>query len=495
MPAADASMESRIRAAAADILAKHRIPGISVAVVKGDDVIFCESFGHADIETQEPLTPDRRQRIASITKTMVGLCTMALVEEGKLQLDTPVTALLPELQFHGPAEAITIKHLLTHTSGIGEAPTRDRLVDIANPDRNAVESPGDFSTLYPDGIVIEVPPGEKWSYCNNGYGLLGEIITRAEGASLQEVMHRRIWQPLGMSATDILDQNDERITSCYHRAPNEDTTAQLTRAGIPVKDQPTVDGLNVRGSFTAEFNQGMRAAGGVQSTLPDMAKYASALLRNAANIVRPATYDQVTARQHGDDDRMVSWGLSLARVPLRVAGERPSEWKQLIGHGGAYFGGWNSHLDVIPDLGIGIIQHMNIMLDEPAPIFRQVIRAVLDAESPRYGPTAADPEVLARAPGTYELPMPGPLTNFRPQTRIGRINIAREGDSLRLESRWGSWKSGAALVPCDPDDPTFFAVQRPEGDPAYLRFDLGEGQRPRLLIDDLTFMYRRPDGA
>lgn len=496
MPSSDAAMEARVRAAAEEVLIQSRIPGLSVGVVKGDDLILCESFGYADIETHEPMTPDRRQRIASITKTMVGLCVMGLVEDGKLHLDDLVTALLPDVAFHGPAETMTLKHLLTHTSGIGEAPTRDRLADTANPDREAVTTPGDFSTLYPDGIVVEVEPGTKHAYCNNGYGLLGEIISRTEQASLQDVMQRRIWDPLGMTSTDILDENDARITTCYHRAPNEDNVFQLTRAGVAIKEQPTVDGLNIRGSFTAEFNQGMRAAGGVQSTIPDMAKYASAFLRRGGGIVRPETFDDMTSAHEGEDRRMVSWGLSVARTPLRIAGEQPSQWRQVLGHGGAYFGGWNSHLDVIPELGIGIVQHMNIMMDEPAPIFRKVIRAVIDAERPAYPDAPVDSGVLQSAPGTYELPMPGPLTNFRPQTRIGRVHVKRDRDSLSIESRWGSWKSPVQLTPCDRDDPAFFAIQRPDADPAYLRFERdANGAVVGLHIDDLTRMNKRPDGA
>ena len=357
-----------------------------------------------------------------------------------------------------------------------------------------MNTPGDFSTLYPNGIVVEVEPGSKWAYCNNGYGLLGEIIVRAEDASLQEVMQRRIWGPLGMTSTDILDQNDERITTCYHRPPNEDNRFQLERAGVVVKDEPTVDGHNIRGKFTADFNQGMRAAGGVQSTVPDMGKYASALLRGGARIVRAETFEAMTASQRGDDGRMVSWGLSIARTPLRVSGERPAAWRTLLGHGGAYFGGWNSHLDVLPEANIGIVQHLNIMMDEPAPVFRRIVRAVLGIEDAPYAEGSTDPGLLAAAPGMYELPMPGPLTNFRPQTRIGRVNVERDGDALVLRSRWGKWKEGVRLTPCDPDDPGFFAIQLSDADPAYVAFDrTPDGRVTGLRLDELATMHRRPD--
>jgi CubicO group peptidase (beta-lactamase class C family) len=492
MAAFDAQAAGRVREAAAEVIGKHHLPGISIGAVAGDELVFCEGFGFADIGSREPLSPERRQRIASITKTMVGLCVMALVDEGKLSLDRQVTELLPEVAFHGPAETMTVRHLLTHTSGIGEASTLERLKDVANPDRTAVLTPGGFSTLYPDGIVVEVEPGTKWAYCNNGYGLLGEIIVRAEGAPLQDVMQRRIWGPLGMTSTDILDQNDERITACYHRAPGDDTRFQLERAGVRVKDEQTIDGHNIRGWFTADFNQGMRAAGGVQSTVPDMAKYASALLRRGAGIVRPETFDAMVTPRHGGDGRMVSWGLSIARTPLRVGGERPAAWRTLFGHGGAYFGGWNSRLDVLPEANIGIVQHMNVMMDEPAPVFRRIIRAALGIEDAPHPERATDGELLSSAPGQYQLPMPGPLTNFRPATRIGPVRVERDGDVLRLTSRWGKWKVGVRLTPCDPDDPAFFAIQLPDADPAYVAFDRDvDGRVTGLRLDELVRMPRR----
>lgn len=483
-----------IRAAARDAVARHRLPGIAIGVVRGDAVVFCEAFGYAEIETQQPFTVGRRHRIASITKTMVGLCLMALVDEGKLSLDDHIVDLLPDVAFRGPAGGITLRHLLTHTSGIGEAPTPERLRDVAAPARAGITPPGAFDTLYPDGIVVEVAPGTKWAYCNNGYALLGEVIARTEGASLQEVMQRRIWGPLRMTDTDILDEDDARVTACYHRPPNEDNRFQLERAGIDVPEEPTVDGTNIRGEFRADFNQGMRAAGGVQSTLPDMLKYASALLRGGDGIVpRPVLRSMMASHVH-PDRRMVDWGLSFARSPLRTPAAPPSRWHTLIGHGGAYFGGWNSRLDILPEEGIGVVIHMNVMLDAPEPVVRQVHRAVFDLPDDPYPHRATDARVLATAPGTYELPVPGPLTNFRPQTRIGRVSVTAEEDRLVLTSRWGSWKHGVALTPCDEEDPGFFVVEQEGDEPKYVAFERDEtGDVCALRMDDLVRMQRRRD--
>jgi CubicO group peptidase (beta-lactamase class C family) len=94
----------RVRSAARDAIDKHSVPGLSIGVVQGDDLVFCEGFGYAEIESKTRMDPARRQCIASITKTMVGLCTMALVDEGKLRLEDRIVDLLPDVTFDGPAE-------------------------------------------------------------------------------------------------------------------------------------------------------------------------------------------------------------------------------------------------------------------------------------------------------------------------------------------------------------------------------------------------------
>ena len=477
----------RIRDAAQEVVAVHHLPGISIGIVAGDDLVFSEGFGHADIESGAPMEPARRQRIASVTKTMAGLCVMALVDEGKLRLNDRVVNLLPELVFDGPAETMTVRHLLTHTSGIGEAPTMDALAAVSQPDRGAVREPGDFSTLYPKGIVVEAIPGTKWAYCNNGYGLLGEIVVRAEGAPLADVMQRRIFEPLGMHDTDIRDEYDERVTTPYHRPVSDDNREQFARAGIAMPDEALIDGHNIRGVFRSEFNRGMLAAGAVQSNIPDMARYASALLRGSGGIVRPETFAAMTSAQFVVDPRMETWGLSFGRVP-RCG-------RASIGHGGAFFGGWNTNLSVFPDDNIAVLLHMNIMLDSPSGVFSRIYRAIFDMPRATIPERAVDPAILASAPGMYEC-TPGRLTNFRPATRIGRVHIEASDGELILRSRWGPWKGGVRMMPADPADPAFFAVQADGGEPAHIALTRGaSGRVDGLNCDELTHMVRRDTSA
>jgi CubicO group peptidase (beta-lactamase class C family) len=483
----DQAAAGRVRAAARQAIETHHLPGIAIGVVEGADLVFAEGFGYADIESREPHDPARRQRIASVTKTMTGLCLMALVDEARLSLDDLVVRLLPEVRFHGPAETMTLRHLLTHSSGIGEAPTEAALAATASPNIAGGTPAGDFSTRYPDGIVVEARPGEKWAYCNHGYALLGEVIARAETATLHDVFQHRIFGPLGMADSDCLDQPHHRLTTGYHRATDADTRDLFERAGIEVKDESTVDGHNIRSVFAPEPNTGDYAAGAVQSTIPDMARYAAALLDGSRGIVLPKTFDAMTAAQWCPDDRLVSWGLAFARA--QRYGYRT------FGHGGAFFGGWNSNLTVIPDLGIAVIQHMNVMLSSPAPVFNGVIRAVLDSAEPVASVTPIDGGLLEAAPGVYEC-APGRLTNFRPATRIGRILIERAGDGLVLRSRRGPWKGGVVLRRADDGDPALFVIETPDADPARIALTLDATGRPNgLRFDDLVHMVRAGNTA
>lgn len=109
-----------------------------------------------------------------------------------------------------------------------------------------------------------------------------------------------------MANSDLLDRPHPDLTTGYHHAPNEDARELAARGGREAPEEPTVDGHNIRGAY--QYVRGGGAAGAVQSTVPDMAHYASALLRRGAGIVRPETFDAMVAPQWCPNDRLESWG-------------------------------------------------------------------------------------------------------------------------------------------------------------------------------------------
>ncbi len=480
----DRAMADRIRTAATEAIERHHLPGMSVAVVGADGPPLVETFGIADIESQAPMTPALRHCIASVTKTMLGLSLMANVDDGRLSLDSRVVDLLPDATFQGPAESMTLRHLLTHTSGIGEAPSNDELAETVNPQQRPPAHPAaSFDEAYPNGILVEVEPGTKWAYANHAYVLLGEILSRAEdGASLDDVFRRRVWSRVGMDETDCLATKHAALSTPYHRAVNAEDAAALRRAGMEVRDEPTVDGHNIRGAYAPDFGRLNMGAGGVRSTIGDMARYAQALLRGGEGIVRPETFAAMTAPQWCPDDRLVNCGLSFSRA-LRLG--RPS-----FGHTGSYFGGWNTAVVVFPDDGIAAVWFINAMLDEPSAVFAPILRAVFDAPAPQLRDEPVDPAIVAAAPGVFEM-APGRLTNFRPSRRLGRIQISARDGGLMLHSRHGAFKSGVALHPASSDDPAFLQAAKTGVDPvSFALIRDAAGRVTGLRTDELVEMTR-----
>jgi len=469
----------RIRQTVASLAQEYRLPGISVGVVSGEELVYAEGFGFADIESGTPQDPSLRQRIGSITKTMVGLCTIALVDEGRLSLDDRVVDRLPDMTFHGLSKSLTIRHLLTHTGGIGEAPTVDNL---ANPEvalwSDGPDIPG-IPEAYPEGITIEIPPGTKWAYANHGFVLLGEIVARAEGLPIEEVLRGRVFEPLGMENTDCLDSPTADLTTGYHRPPGPDERELLERAGREVPDEETVDGHNIRGRY--QYVRG-RAAGAVQSTIPDMARYASALLRRGGGIVQPDTFEEMVAPHWCPDDRLTSMGLMFFR--------QHRFGRRTFHHGGGVVGGWNTMITVLPDHDLAVLVHLNLTFDKFDQVHGRILQAVLDAPEVAVPAAPVDPRILASAPGVYEA-TPGRLTNFRIMTGTGRIQISAEDGQLILHARRGPWKEGKRMLPADRADPAFFVLDTREPEPPRVALVLDEsGVVTGLRFDRLVSMVR-----
>ncbi len=469
----------RVRSAAELALDQFHLPGLSVGLVHAGELVYSEGFGFADIESGRRQHPKLRQRIGSITKTMVGLCAMALVDEGRLSLDDRVVDHLPDVILHGDASSVLVRHLLTHTSGIGEVPMPE---DIRQMEptlwSDEPDVPG-VPAAYPSGITLDVSPGTKWAYANHGFVLLGEVIARIEGSPIEEVLRRRIFDPLGMGSTDCRDRPHHDLSTGYHRPPSEDERALMERVGNPVKDESTVDGHNIRGSY--QYVRG-RAAGAVQSTIPDMARYAAALLSRGSGIVAPETFDAMLAPHWCPDDRLQSWGLAFHRVPRFGC--------RTFGHGGGVAGGWNTMLTVVPSEDLAVLVHCNLAFDDFQKLDGRILAAALGA-SPRAVPAAAtDPVLLAAAPGVYEA-TPGQLTNFRIIGQMGRLQIkAIEGD-LVLYARRGPWKRGARMRLIDASAPTLFALDDDELEPSLILLEpTSGGAISGLRCDRLVYMVR-----
>jgi CubicO group peptidase (beta-lactamase class C family) len=169
------------------------IPGISIAVVRDGRIVKAQGYGLAHVELNVPMTKDVVFEIGSMTKQFTATAMMMLVEEGKIGLDDKLSKLFPSLP---PAwSGITVRHLLTHTSGIS-GDFRKAINNICPANRS------EFSVQFDDKCFkqsLDFRPGDAWAYSNSGYRLLGFIIKEVTGKSCADFINERILTPLAMT--------------------------------------------------------------------------------------------------------------------------------------------------------------------------------------------------------------------------------------------------------------------------------------------------------
>lgn len=200
--AADDDMDELVR----QQMAAARIPGLALGVAREGVVQFTRSYGLAEVEHKRPVTPATMFHIASITKTVMALATMILVEDGKIALDDPVA---PHLDFAiagDEAGRITFRQLLMHTSGISDEVYYE--VDFRNHGADAQMPLGTLLRDYlaPGGRYtgkgnVKRAPGSNWDYSNIGFALLGYLGGRIVGTDMRAFIRERVFAPLGLKHT------------------------------------------------------------------------------------------------------------------------------------------------------------------------------------------------------------------------------------------------------------------------------------------------------
>jgi D-alanyl-D-alanine carboxypeptidase len=173
---------------------------------------YFHSVGFANLASAQPATPSTVYEIGSITKQFTAAGIMQLVEQGKLSLDDAVAGLVPELP--SLVSQVRVRHLLTHTSGLPVATYMGfSLYDVRT------YTPTEAVTIYSRGIKhLVADPGEKYQYNNAGYFLLGIILEKISGQVYEDYLRQHIFQPAGLTATDVCTQEMQRQTLGYRRS-------------------------------------------------------------------------------------------------------------------------------------------------------------------------------------------------------------------------------------------------------------------------------------
>jgi CubicO group peptidase (beta-lactamase class C family) len=213
---ANTSWQSRLTEFIEEKCEAWRVPGLCLAVARHGEVVYVKNYGYRDVEQKLPVTTETVFGIASVTKSFTALATMQLLDEGRLSIDDPLSAWLPELSLpQGSEDLITIHHLLTHTSGLPgldavfrmRIPSLRRDGDIAllGTDMPDVWSHAPIATFEELLAVMSASeyhllakPGERFNYSNEGYALMQGVIERASGQKVLDYMQTHLIHPLGM---------------------------------------------------------------------------------------------------------------------------------------------------------------------------------------------------------------------------------------------------------------------------------------------------------
>ena len=338
-------------------IARRKVPAVSLAVVKDGEVIKTAAYGLADLELDVPATPETVFQIQSITKTFTSTAILMLVEEGKLALDDPLSRHL-----EGTPESwkdITLRHLLSHTSGIKDfinEPTASLRLDVTEEDVLRATAPR----------PLNFPPGDRWAYSNTNYHLLAMVIRKVTGMWYGDFLAERIFRPLGMSHT--------RVVSLHDLVPHRASGYHLQGDRL------------VKGEFVAEPILAY-GGGGIISTAPDMARWAAACL--SAKLLKPETIAQAWTPARFNDGGSAAYGLGWMIAP--VDGHRE------IGHSGSHITGFTSYLALYPDDHLGVVVLTNSSSANPRRIARRVASLIGTLPPPRPPSPIEDrePEVTA----------------------------------------------------------------------------------------------------
>lgn len=192
-------------------------PGVTGMLIRDGRIVYNKSFGLADLDSRTPVTPGTQFLLGSVTKQFTAMSIMILKERGKLDFDDALSKFCPE--FPAYARTITIRHLLNHTSGLPDYEQLllgkvdyDKLYQSSKSPRAAHEfTSREALRVLSKQSKLNFAPGTKWEYSNSGYVVLAQIVERLSGMRFAEFLKQKIFVPLGMHDTLLVDERHQRV--------------------------------------------------------------------------------------------------------------------------------------------------------------------------------------------------------------------------------------------------------------------------------------------
>lgn len=327
------------------VLAARDIPGAVVGVLEGGKLVHQKAYGYKRLDPKTPMALDTVFQIGSVTKSMTATVLADLIEDETVRWDTLVRSLLPESKAPKPIGALTLRQIATHTSGLPRSAPNRRNV----PDSPSVALPYSVEDLYAGlaASTLEGKPGDRWSYSNFGYGLLGHLLARAEKKPFETVARTRLFRPLGMTSTGVHPTPAIKKRMADHHWD---------------RDHPR------RAQKRWIFGQ-IAGHGGVYSTVGDLAHYiAFHQGMKPGPLGKESLADLHRPRVPLEKDSPHSMGTGWFIHKLGPV--------KMCGHGGEV-DGHSSFVGWIPGHGIGLIVLANLGSDAAERLSRRIVRTFM----------------------------------------------------------------------------------------------------------------------
>jgi len=341
VPAAgiDPKLKAAVDAAAAEVLASSKAPSASVAIVSRGRLVYAQAYGDAKIEPRTAATPAMRYSIGSVSKQFTATAVLMLAEEGRLSLDDPVSRFLPELT---RAKDVKIRQLLSHTSGYRDYWPQDYVPPF-------MRTPATADSILTRWAKqpLDFEPGSQYQYSNTCYVAAGEIVEKASGTPLLDLLRKRIFEPLEMRSVTDVDRG---------RLTESDPTGYVSY------------GLGPRRIAPKEGPGWLFAAGELAMTPSDLAKWNVAMIER--RMLKPASYTEMWRDVVLTNGVGAGYGLGLD-VGL-VSGHRA------VWHGGEVSGFVTQNI-VFPDDGAAVTVAVNQDAnDAPGELSNRIVKLLFE---------------------------------------------------------------------------------------------------------------------
>lgn len=303
-------------------MADKELPAISIALVDDQQIVWAKGFGFADPQAKVPATAETIYRVGSVSKLFTDIAVMQLVEQGKLDLDAPVTRYLPDFRPRNPfGKKITLRQLMSHRSGLVREPPVGNYFETTEPSLART-----IASLNRTALVYA--PESRTKYSNAAIAAVGYVLERTQREAFAKYLKRAVLDPLGLERSSF--------------EPTPEITRDLAKAYMW-----TIDG---RVFEAPTFELGMSPAGSMYTTVTDMGRFMSALFAGGRGVkghmLKPSTIEQMWTPQFAPPGQKTGYGIGF--------GVREFEGRRTVGHGGAIYG-FATTLKAMPDDKLGVV--------------------------------------------------------------------------------------------------------------------------------------------